>query len=331
MNPHNRNAAHLTGVVLDFDSLSPESLDLTALEQLQGVKWQFYSTTSAQEVAERIREAHIILVNKVPLTQAILQDQPQLKYIGVLATGMNNIDLDACDKLGICVRNVEGYGTASVAQHTLMLILTLACSAHRYFADVRDERWSASKQFCLLDHPVMELEGKHLVIVGYGELGQAVAKLAKAFGMRVSVAQRPGTERAAHQVNDVSRLPLDELLPEADVISLHCLLSDQTALLINRERLAKLKPNAFIVNTARGGLIDENALLQALQSNQLGGAALDVLSQEPPPKHHVLLNTGLPNLIITPHTAWAAQQARQRLLNIAVEHLQQFLGCELDQ
>ena len=251
----------------------------------------------------------------------MLEQAPRCRYIGILATGMNNVDLDYCKQRGITVNNVAGYGTDSVAQHTLMLMLNLATSALATMRQVQQGEWSQSPFFCLLDNPVIELAGKHLVIVGYGTLGQRVAELAKAFGMRVSVAARPGTQHT-------SRRPLDELLPEADVVSLHCQLSDDTAEMINAERLALMKPGAFLINTARGGLIDEQALLTALTQNQIGGAALDTLSVEPPPADHPLLNAQLPNLLITPHSAWAAKEARQRLITLAVNKLSAFLDSE---
>ena len=306
-------------VILDGDSLGRDA-DLSALHALP-VSVTYYPSTTAAETASRIANADIILVNKVILSAEMLEQAPRCRYIGILATGMNNVDLDYCKQRGITVNNVAGYGTDSVAQHTLMLMLNLATSALPTMRQVQQGEWSQSPFFCLLDNPVIELAGKHLVIVGYGTLGQRVAELAKAFGMRVSVAARPGTQHT-------SRRPLDELLPEADVVSLHCQLSDDTAEMINAERLALMKPGAFLINTARGGLIDEQALLTALTQNQIGGAALDTLSVEPPPKDHPLLNVQLPNLLITPHSAWAAKEARQRLIMLAVNKLSAFLDSE---
>ncbi len=306
-------------VILDGDSLGRDA-DLTALHALP-VSVTYYPSTTAGETASRIANADIILVNKVELSAELLEQAPRCRYIGILATGMNNVDLDYCKQRGITVNNVSGYGTDSVAQHTLMLMLNLATSALATMRQVQQGEWSQSPFFCLLDNPVIELAGKHLVIVGYGTLGQRVAELAKAFGMRVSVAARPGTQHT-------SRRPLDELLPEADVVSLHCQLSDDTAEMINAERLALMKPGAFLINTARGGLIDEQALLTALTQNQIGGAALDTLSVEPPPADHPLLNAQLPNLLITPHSAWAAKEARQRLITLAVNKLSAFLDSE---
>lgn len=292
-------------------------LDLTPLTALP-VKLVNYPVTTAEQVDERIRNADIVLVNKVVLNAQSLGQAQSLKYVGVLATGMNNVDTDYCQQHNIFVNNVDGYGTNSVAQHAMMLLLNLATSFAPTQQQIHRGEWSRSPFFCLLDNPVMELADKHLVIVGYGTLGQRFADLARAFGMRVSVAARPTTQAAG-------RLPLDELLPQADVVSLHCQLSEQTKQLINAERLSLMKPSALLINTARGGLIDEHALAEALTNGKIGGAGQDTLSVEPPEADHPLLNLSLPNLIITPHSAWSAKEARQRLLNMAVAKLEQFI------
>ena len=217
------------------------------------------------------------------------------------------------------MQNVEGYGTDSVAQHTLTLALNLATNFVAYQHDVRNQAWSASSHFCLLNHPVVELAGKHAVIVGHGELGKRVEALFKAIGMQVSIAARPGKK-------DDPRPSLASLLPHADVVSLHCPLTEDTDKLINADTLSLMQPTAFLINTARGGLIDEQALYHALKHNKLGGAGLDVLSVEPPPADHVLLNESLPNLLVTPHNAWIGNGARQKLLDKALAHLATFLG-----
>ncbi len=309
----------MKAVLLDADTLKPEELDLTGLTALP-ISLTQYATTTADERIARIKDAEIILVNKVVLDAEVLAHASACKYIGVLATGTNNIDKAYCQKQGIHVANVEGYGTDAVAQHALMLMLNLATSCPAYAADVDAGKWAAGPHFCLLDHPVMELAGKNLVIVGYGELGQRFAAMAKAMGMNVQVAARPGK-------SDDERPSLDALLPDADVVSLHCLLSEDSKHLINAERLKAMKPTALLVNTARGALIDEFALLNALKNGEILGAGLDGLSQEPPPADHPLLNTGLKNLLITPHSAWVAKEARQRLVNIATGHLKAFLSA----
>ena len=306
----------MRAVVLDSDSLGTD-LTLSEFESLP-VTLTRYPTTTPEQVNERIRDAEIVLVNKVVLNADALGQAEKLRYVGVLATGTNNVDTDYCQQHGITVNNVDGYGTDSVAQHAMMLLLNLATSFAPTTQQVKQGDWSRSPYFCLLDNPVIELAGKHLVIVGYGTLGQRFAELARAFGMKVSVAARPGTTSA-------ERRALDGLLPEADVVSLHCQLSPQTDKLINAERLALMKSSALLINTARGGLIDEVALVTALNGGQIAGAALDTLSVEPPPADHPLLSLSLPNLIITPHSAWSAKEARQRLLKMAVAKLEQFI------
>ena len=309
----------MRAVVLDSDSLGTD-LTLSEFESLP-VTLTRYPTTTPEQVNERIRDAEIVLVNKVVLNADALGQAEKLRYVGVLATGTNNVDTDYCQQHGITVNNVDGYGTDSVAQHAMMLLLNLATSFAPTTQQVKQGDWSRSPYFCLLDNPVMELAGKHLIIVGYGTLGQRFAELARAFGMKVSVAARPGTTSA-------ERRALDGLLPEADVVSLHCQLSPQTDKLINAERLALMKSSALLINTARGGLIDEVALVTALNGGQIAGAALDTLSVEPPPADHPLLQLDLPNLLITPHSAWSAIEARQRLVQIAAERLQAFIEAD---
>ena len=306
----------MRAVVLDGDSLGTD-LSLREFESLP-ITLTRYPTTSPEQINERICDAEIVLVNKVVLNADALGQAEKLRYVGVLATGTNNVDTEYCQQHGIRVNNVDGYGTDSVAQHAMMLLLNLATSFAPTTQQVKQGDWSRSPYFCLLDNPVMELAGKHLVIVGFGTLGQRFAELARAFGMKVSVAARPGTTSA-------ERRALDGLLPEADVVSLHCQLSPQTDKLINAERLALMKSSALLINTARGGLIDEVALVTALNGGQIAGAALDTLSVEPPPADHPLLSLSLPNLIITPHSAWSAKEARQRLLKMAVAKLEQFI------
>ena len=306
----------MKAVLLDADTLG-DGVEFSSFERLP-VSLHRYSVTANDEVATRINDADIILTNKVVLTSEVLAAAPRCKYVGVLATGTNNVPVEWCRANQITVQNVEQYGTATVAQHTLALLLSLATQIPGYHQDVQAGKWSASPYFCLLHRPVMELAGKHAVIVGYGELGQRVAGLFTAMGMKVSVAARPG------KVGD-TRPSLNELLPEADVLSLHCQLSEETKKMVNAELLALMKPSAFIINTARGGLIDEAALLSALQNNHIGGAALDVLSTEPPPADHILLQQPVDNLIITPHSAWTSRAARQRLIDIAAQHVSAFL------
>ncbi len=305
-------------VFLDAETMDLSSLDTSALDSLNA-DVTLYHQTQMKDVSKRIQSVDAVLVNKVVLRADDLRQAKQLRYIGVTATGMNNIDHDYCQHAGITVQNVEGYGTDSVAQHTLTLALNLATNFVAYQQDVRKQAWSASSHFCLLNHPVIELAGKHAVIVGHGELGKRVEALFKAMGMKVSIAARPGKK-------DDPRPSLVSLLPHADVISLHCPLTEDTDKLIDADMLSLMKPTAFLINTARGGLIDEEALYHALKNNHIGGAGLDVLSVEPPPVDHILLKEALPNLLVTPHNAWIGNGARQTLLDRAIAHLADFLG-----
>ena len=306
----------MKGVILDMASLKPDDLDLASLEALP-VSWTYYDNTAAAEVNARIKDAQIILTNKVVLSEQNLSDS-QCRYIGVLATGMNNVDTEYCQAHDIRVANVEGYGTGSVVQHALMLLLNLTTSFVKYNQSVNASRWQQSEHFCLLDFPITELRDKHLVIVGSGQLGSGFARVCQALGMRVSFSARPGS-------SDDPRPPLDDLLSQADVVSLHCPATRDTKNLINRAALEKMKPSAFLINTARGTLVDEHALAEALRSGSIAGAGLDVLSTEPPSPDNPLLTESLDNLIITPHSAWGATESRQRLLDKAVSNIEQFL------
>ncbi|QCZ95060.1 D-2-hydroxyacid dehydrogenase [Salinimonas iocasae] len=306
----------MKGVILDMASLKPDDLDLASLEALP-VSWTYFDNTAANEVNARIKDAQIILTNKVVLSEQNLNDS-QCRYIGVLATGMNNVDTDYCQAHDIRVANVEGYGTGSVVQHALMLLLNLTTSFVRYNQSVNASRWQQSEHFCLLDFPITELRDKHLVIVGSGQLGSGFARVCQALGMRVSFSARPGS-------SDDPRPPLDDLLSQADVVSLHCPATRDTENLINKAALEKMKPSTFLINTARGTLVDEHALAEALRSGSIAGAGLDVLSTEPPSSDNPLLAEPLDNLIITPHSAWGATESRQRLLDKAVSNIEQFL------
>lgn len=309
----------LTGVILDSETLG--DVDWSSIQQLP-IDWQIYDRTQKKDIEKRIQSAEIVLTNKVVLGAQQLKRSTNIRYIGVLATGVNNVDVAHCEHNHIRVRNVSGYGTHSVAQHTLMLMLMLATSVSRYISDVQDGKWQQSKQFCLLDHPISELAGKHLIIVGYGELGRAVAKLAKAFDMKVSIAQRPNT---TYPSEDTLRQPLDSLLPTADFVSLHCALSDDTHHLFDAKRLSLMRSSAFLINTARGALIDDIALLHLLKHNGIAGAAIDVVDYEPPRDSHPLFAVKSHNLLITPHVAWASRESRQRLVDMAADHLSNFL------
>ncbi|MCO1333197.1 D-2-hydroxyacid dehydrogenase [Microbulbifer sp. OS29] len=305
----------MRGVFLDTSTMKLEELNTSALQNSLD-QWDFYETTSAAEAAERLANADVIITNKVILNRTLLEQAHHLKIICVCATGTNNIDLTAAQALNISVFNVKGYAGASVPQHTFALILALASNWYRYHEDVFAGRWSQSEIFCLLDYPVIELAGKTLGIIGYGALGQKVAKLGEALDMRILVAESFDEKKTE------GRTSLQGLCAESDVISLHCPLSEKTEQLVDKNFIATMKPGALLVNTARGGLVDEQALADALRSGHLGGAALDVLSQEPPPVSHPLLDKDIPNLIITPHNAWISRESRQRLLDGVVENIQ---------
>lgn len=306
-------------VVLDADSLG-QGIDFSAIRQLAS-QLTIHGMSEPEQVVERLKDADIVLVNKVLLNADALASLPALRLVCVMATGTNNVDMQAAERLGIEVRNVNAYGTESVAQHTLFMLLSLAARTPLYQRDVATGKWQKSPFFCLFEHPTMQLSGKHLVIVGQGELGSRVATLAEAFGMRVTFTARPGAS------ND-SRPDLHSLAPEADAISLHCPLTEATEHLVDATLLERLKPGALLVNCARGGIIDELAALGALRDGQLGGLGIDVLPIEPPRDGHPLLEAlSEPlNLIVTPHNAWISPEARQRIVELTADNLRAFLS-----
>ncbi len=283
-----------------------------------------HNHSAPTEVAERLRGYQGVIINKVVLDRAIL-DSPaagDLKLIAVAATGTDNVDLEAARAHCIRVCNVPGYAAQSVAQFTMALILELATRAGRYGELVRAGAWQKSPIFTLLDFPSVELRGKTLGIVGYGSIGRAVAEMARGFGMELLLSARPGSSGPTPK----GRLPLNDLLTRADIVTLHCPLTAQTKNLIDNRALALMKSTAFLVNTARGGLVDESALIVSLRERRLAGAALDVLSQEPPSVDHPTLMAAreLNNLLVTPHCAWTAREARQRLLDEVAENILAF-------
>ena len=306
-------------VFLDHTSLDLGDLDLAPLRQCFS-ELQLWSDTDADNLIERLQGASVAISNKIQLNARTLAACPDLKLILVAATGTNNVDLEAARARGITVANCQGYGTPSVAQHTLGLLLALATRLVDYNKAVNAGQWQQARQFCLLDFPIVELEGKTLGLFGHGELGSAVARLAEAFGMRVLLGQIPGRPARA------DRLPLDELLPQVDALTFHCPLNEHTRNFIGARELALLKPGAFVVNTARGGMIDELALANALRSGHLGGAATDVLSVEPPRDGNPLLAHDIPRLIITPHSAWGSREARQRIVGQLTQNAEAFFN-----
>ncbi|MFL1455109.1 D-2-hydroxyacid dehydrogenase [Marinobacter sp. GN3S48] len=307
----------MKAVFLDASTLGND-VDLTPVETVAGglVK---HERTAPEQVLERIQGFDTVVVNKVVLTREHFEACPEIETVAVVATGLNNIDQSAAKEHGIRVMNVTNYGRSTVAQHTMALMLALATRMLDYDRDVRAGRWGQSAMFCLMDHPIMELEGRTLGIVGYGDLGQGVAERARAFGMKILLGARPGQERS--EVDGYPRVPLDELLPQVDVLSLHCLLTDETRNLIGAEELKKMKRDALLINTSRGGLVDEQALADALRAGTIAGAGFDVLTEEPPRHGNPLLADDIPNLIVTPHSAWASREARQRIVEITARNL----------
>jgi glycerate dehydrogenase len=308
----------MQGVFLDSATVDQHDLDLDALKTSLP-DWSIRSNTPADEVRRAIQNANVVISNKVTLDRDALQSTSTLKLICVAATGSNNVDLAAATEHGITVCNVRGYATTSVVEHVFSLILALTRHLNDYQNAVSKGRWHNAQSFCLLDYPVRELAGQTLGIIGHGELGSAVAAMGKAFGMNILIAQRPGG------VIQTGRTPMKQLLSQSDIISLHCPLTNTTRNLIDHGEFALMNRNALLINTARGGIVNEVALKQALQSGQIAGAAIDVLSKEPPRHGNPLLDEPIPNLIVTPHIAWASINARQTLIHELTINIRAFL------
>lgn len=306
----------MKAVFLDYESLDKNDLDFSALREVF-TDLELYPSTLATQVLERVQHADVVITNKVVLDAETLKQCVSLKLILISATGTNNVDLAQAKAQGITVCNCQGYGTSAVAQHTLMLMLTLATSVIQYDHAVKQGEWNKSPIFCLLDFPIVELAGKTLGILGYGELGHAVAKLAEAFGMKIIVGALPNRSTG-------NRVALSELLPQVDFLSLHCPLTEETRDLIDSKAFEKMKPSAFLINCARGGIVNEHDLATALRTGKIAGAATDVLSVEPPKEGNVLLANNIPNLIITPHSAWGSVDARQRIVQQLTENASAF-------
>ena len=300
--------AGMRAVFLDFGTVSNGDLDTGSLERvIPGLV--LHQQTSTEQVAERIAGFEVVFANKAIIDCATIAANPQLRLIALTATGVDNVDLAAARESGIAVCNLHDYCTQSVIQHVFAMLLALTHRLHDYGQLVRAGDWEQAGQFSTFPYAIRELHGRVFGIVGHGTLGRAVGRTAAEFGMQVEIANRPGGPRLE------GRVDLDELLPRADVLSLHCPLTDATRGLISSARLARMKPDAVLINTARGALVDAAALAQALKSGRLGGAGIDVLEREPPAPGHALLDPSIPNLILTPHIAWAAREARQRCLD----------------
>lgn len=312
----------MKAVFLDFGTMGP-GLDISGMRALLP-ELEVFDVTADSQIAERIQGAEIVLANKSRLTDEMLQACPTLRLIGLTATGTDNVDLTTAKRNDIAVSNIRAYCTESIAEHVFGCLLNLTRNLAHYNAAVRDGQWQKSEDFCLLSLPIRELSAMTLGIVGYGELGKGVARIARAFGMRVLISARPGTHSLAE-----GRVSFDELLRESDVISLHCPLTDATAGLFDETEFGKMKSDAILINTARGGLVDSAALVAALQDGDIAAAAVDVLPKEPPVDGDPLLDYAGANLMITPHIAWGSNEARQAAIDELVGNITAFLdGAE---
>ncbi|MCJ8143697.1 D-2-hydroxyacid dehydrogenase [Ancylobacter sp. A5.8] len=289
--------------------------------------WRTYDDTAPGEIVERAREATILLVSKVALSAATLAQLPKLRMVAVAATGTDHVDLRACAARGILVSNVRGYATHAVPEHTFALMLALQRNIGAYAQAVARGRWSEATQFCFVDYPIRDLAGSTLGLIGRGELGGAVAALAGAFGMKVLHAGRKGVAALEDAASGEGRTPFAEVLARSDIISLHCPLTPETQGLIGRAEFALMARRPLLINTARGGLIDEAALIEAVESGRISGVGLDVASAEPMPAHHPLMAiAGRPNVIITPHVAWASREAIQALADGVIANVEAFMA-----
>jgi glycerate dehydrogenase len=309
----------MKAVFLDFATMGAADLDRTPLsDALPGI--DFFDSTSDAERLDRIVDAEFVLANKVRLDRKLLAAATRLKFIGLTATGTDNIDLATASEHGVAVCNIRAYCTESVVEHVFAVLLNLAHSIGRFDRDVRDGEWQRAADFCMLNHPIRQLSAMTMGIVGHGVLGRGVANMARNFGMRVLIARRRGAPAAT----DDGRTDFDQVLQECDVISLHCPLNGVTRLLFGAQEFRRMKPNAILVNTARGGLVDSVALVDALTSGEIAAAAIDVLPTEPPSDGDPLLGYSSSNLIVTPHIAWATTEARQNAINELAMNIRAF-------
>lgn len=307
-------------VVLDGHTLNPGDLDWIKFNNLGELTVYDKTSFDTDSIVERIGDAEIVLTNKTPINASVVEKAPNIKYIGVLATGYNIIDIDAANKSNITVTNIPAYGTKAVAQFVMGLLLEMCHHIGDHNVSVHNKDWTRSVYDCYWNSPLVELEGKTIGLIGFGNIGQATAKLAQAFGMNVLVNSR--TVKPEYESSDLQFVSLDELFKKSDVISLHCPLTPTTKGIINSSNLAKMKQTAMLINTSRGGLVVEKDLAKFLNDDKIFGAAVDVVSVEPMKEDNVLLTAK--NCIITPHIAWATREARARLMNTAVENLISF-------
>jgi glycerate dehydrogenase len=304
-------------VVLDSYTLNPGDLSWDGLTALGSCT--IYDRSSPQEIVSRARDAEIILTNKACLTREVIAQLPRLRYVGVLATGYNCVDVDAARERNIAVTNVPSYGTASVAQMVFAHVLNFAQRVAHHAQSVATGRWTGSVDWCYWDYPLVELADRTMGIVGFGRIGQEVARLAQAFRMKILASDA----RPIRPAEGITEADVDTVFGHSDFVSLHCPLTPQTRHMVDRRRLSLMRPTAFLINTSRGPLVDDEALAGALNAGQIAGAGLDVLSEEPPPATNPLLQAK--NCWITPHIAWATRSARERLLATVVENVRAFL------
>jgi glycerate dehydrogenase len=284
-------------------------------------EWIEYGETFSGQVVERLRGATIVISNKLPLRSADLSRLPELKLIAIAATGSDNIDLDYCTKNRIAVSNTRGYAVNSVPEHVLMMMLALRRNLLAYRADVQNDLWQQSKQFCLLTHELHDINGSTLGIIGYGSIGKAMARLAESIGMRVLISEH----KHANAIRE-GRKSFEDTLRQSDMVSLHCPLTDATRDMFRRAEFETMKASALLINTARGALVDDAALIEALQNGSIAGAGYDALREEPPRQGSPLLDLNLPNFIVTPHVAWASSEAVQALADQVIDNIAAFIA-----
>ena len=311
----------MKAVLLDWDTMGPD-LDIGEMRALLP-SLEIYGDTTPAQTIERIGDAGIVLGNKVGLTAEVFAACPSIRFIGLTATGTDNVDIEAARERGIAVANIRAYCTQSVVEHVFGCLLNLTHSLGRHASDVRNGAWSQAENFCLITHPIRELSAMTLGLVGYGELARGVERIARAFNMEVLIAARAGSEDIPE-----GRVSLDDLLARADVISLHCPLNDTTRGLFGADEFRKMKDSAVLINTARGGLVDSRALADALRNGDIAAAAIDVLPHEPPVAGDPLLDYEGDNLIVTPHIAWGTLQARQNAIDELTANVRAFLEGE---
>jgi len=313
----------MKAVFLDFGTMGAEDLDPSTLAAVVP-DFEVFDSTPPERVAERIDGVAFVFANKVCMTGDLIANARDLRFIGLTATGVDNVDLEAAKKHDLAVCNIRSYCTQSVVEHVFAVLLNLTHSIRQYDRHARSGAWERAQNFCMLEFPIRELSAMTIGIVGHGSLGSGVAALARQFGMTVMLARRPGTQMAA----DDGRFDLDEILASADVISLHCPLTDGTRDLLGAREFRLMKPGAMLINTARGGLVDSTALVEALRSGTIAAAAIDVLPNEPPVEGNLLLAYQGENLIVTPHIAWGSIEARQRAIDEVAANAQAFLAGE---